>query len=546
MKTPHLIDGSQLKEMFTAGCKWLKVHMGHVNALNVFPVPDGDTGTNMFLTLEAALNKMQPYSGSHAGDVAALASQGALMGARGNSGVILSQILNGLSEGLANKEAFSTSDFAQALQLASNKAYKAVIEPVEGTILTVIKETANRSIQAAVQKRKPVEFLADVLETAEKTLRSTPDLLPILKDAGVVDSGGQGLVYILEGMMRSIKNLPIDIELKLNESPPAETRQRAAIKNALGTTAYGYDVQFLIQGKQGKNLDIDAVREAIVGMGECPLVVGDAETIKVHVHVPDPGVPISYGISQGILLDIVVENMEAQSQEYFEHHETHTTDLPLVTGIICIAPGEGLGQVLESLGAHTVINGGQTMNPSTQEILAAINHLHTNQIVIIPNNSNIILTAQQAGSMTEKDVRVIPSKTIPQGINALLSFNSNSDLDLNDQRMHAALKQVQTIEITQAVRSTIINNVTVKNGDIIGLLDDTLTDTGLDVNQVCLNVLLKTDIEDIEIVTVYYGQDVSQENAEILSSQIKTAHPHLEVETINGGQPHYHYIISLE
>lgn len=542
MNTQHQIDGLQLKDMFTAGCKWLKVHIAQVNALNVFPVPDGDTGTNMFLTLEAALNKINTYSGTNAGDVAALASQGALMGARGNSGVILSQILYGFSEALANKESFNTTEFAQALQTASSRAYKAVIEPVEGTILTVIKETARRSEQAAPATPQPDHFLADILATARQTLQATPELLPILKEAGVVDSGGQGLVYILEGMERSLIHQPIDIELSEPAHSQNATAHFASAASPHEPGGYGYDVQFLIRGQ---NLDIDSVRETIINMGECPLVVGDKETIKVHVHVPDPGVPLSYGVTQGILMDVVVENMEEQSREFFAR-KMLDAETPADIAVVSVAPGEGLVEVFKSLGAGAVINGGQTMNPSTQDFLAAINHLHANNILILPNNSNIILTAQQASSMTEKDVYVVPAKTIPQGINAMLAFNAGATLETNNRQMHHAITQVQTIEITQAVRDTTINGVQVKNGDIIGLLNDVLVATGQNATEVCLAVMAQTGIDSAEIATIYYGQDCTQTDAGALVTAINAAHPHLEVETINGGQPHYYYIISLE
>ncbi len=540
MSTVSSIDGSQLKDMFIAGSKWLKVHMAHINALNVFPVPDGDTGTNMFLTLQAALKNIQPYAGSHAGDLAALASQGALMGARGNSGVILSQILDGFSEGLAGKAAFSTPDFAVALQKASNKAYKAVIDPVEGTILTVIKETARTGQQIAKKRPRAGDFLSEVVETAQLTLSLTPELLPVLKEAGVVDSGGQGLVYFLEGMLRAIKNLPIEVEMG-EDTSPVETSPASLVENEAG---YGYDVQFLIKGEK---LNIEAVRETIVSMGECPLVVGNENTIKVHVHVPDPGVPISYGITQGYLTDVVVENMDAQSQEFFGQKESMIVSEPTSDiATICVAPGDGFAEVFKGLGAHGIISGGQTMNPSTQEFLTAINHLLAPKIIILPNNSNIILTAQQASSMAEKEVVVLPTKTVPQGISALMAFHEDAALETNLQQMTATLSTVYTIEVTRAVRATTVNGITVQEGDVIGLLDGNLVATGEGIGQVSLAVLNQIDVGDLEIVTLYYGQDITPDAADTLSNLITGSHPHLEVEVVDGGQPYYQYIISLE
>ncbi len=537
----QLIDGSQLKGMFVAGSKWLKVHMAHVNALNVFPVPDGDTGTNMFLTLQSAVKNIQTRAEPPAGEVAALASQGALMGARGNSGVILSQILDGFAEGLAEKDAFSVADFAHALQLASVKAYHAVTDPVEGTILTVIKESARAGQSLVASRPSAGEFLSSVLDTARQTLSATPDLLPVLKEAGVVDSGGQGLVYFLEGMLRHINNLPIEAVELDTEPAPAEAMPISPEGHEEG---WGYDVQFLIQGE---NLDIDAIRDAIVGMGECPLVVGNQNTIKVHVHVPDPGVPLSYGVTLGHLDDIVVENMELQSHEFYGEKESVVVAQPTSdTAVICVAPGDGFAAVFKSLGAHAIISGGQTMNPSTQEFLTAIDHLGVENIIILPNNSNIILTAQQASSMADENIRVIPSKTVPQGIGALMSFQNGADVEANVTNMHDALAYIHTVEITHAVRTTTINDVAVREGDIIGLMDGKLIATGNTDAETVLAVFGTLDLDEVDVATLYYGQSVSKDTAEKLAKTIVDTYPHLDVEVVSGGQPHYQFIISLE
>ncbi len=543
MESGQIINSNQLQAMFVAGGQWLKVHLEHVNALNVFPVPDGDTGTNMFLTLQAAVKNLQTdtYDNISAGKVAALVSQGALMGARGNSGVILSQILDGFAEGLAAKVEFSVPDFAHALNLASSKAYRAVAEPVEGTILTVIKESARAGDLLAGQLPAMDTFLSAVLDTAKETLRHTPDLLPVLKEAGVVDAGGQGLVYFLEGMLRELQNLPIEnVEFNI-EPAPAEAHPIAPPDDAEG---WGYDVQFLIHGE---NLDIDAVRDAIVSMGDCPLVVGNRQTIKVHVHVPDPGAPISYGISNGYLTDVVVENMEVQSQEFFGEKESPVVAQPETdTAIICVAPGDGFAAVFKSLGAHAIISGGQSMNPSTQEFLTAVHHLHAENFIILPNNSNIVLTAQQASSMTDENMYVLPSKTVPQGIGALMAFHANADWDTNITRMHRALGHIHTVEITRAVRTTTIGDISVREGDVIGLLDGELIATGEDDASVTLAAMLQTDMDTLDIVTLYYGEDTTADTAAALSDTICDAYPHLEVEVVAGGQPHYQFIVSLE
>ncbi len=527
--------------MFIAGGAWLKLHVAQVNALNVFPVPDGDTGTNMFLTTQAALKQLHPYNGAHAGEVAALASHRALMGARGNSGVIFSQILEGFSAAIADKADFSVPEFAAALHQAGEKAYKAVAEPVEGTILTVIKEAARTGQEVAGSQTDTSRFLAAVLQSAQTTLKLTPELLPILKEAGVVDSGGQGLVYFLEGMWRSLQNLPVDADDN-PEAVLAAQLHPGTIEETY-TPGYGYDVQFLVHGDY---LDIDAIREAIASMGECPLVVGNRQTVKVHVHVPDPGAPISYGISQGFLTDVVVENMEEQFREFSQQKEIVTTAQTVDIALVCVSPGPGLSKAFESLGATAVINGGQTMNPSTQEFLNAIEQVPAQQIIVLPNNSNIILTAQQAGSMAVKDVRVVPTKNIPQGIGALLAFNPDIDMAANINRMTDNTDYIQTIEITRSVRTTTINGLLVHENDIIGLLNDTLIATGKYINQVTLDVLSHVNIDDLEIMTVYYGEETQADDVEQLPALLAKIHPHLEVEVLDGGQPHYHYIISLE
>jgi len=541
LEATQSINGIQLKNMFIAGGAWLKSHVAQVNALNVFPVPDGDTGTNMFLTTQAALKQLHTYDGDHAGKVAELASQGALMGARGNSGVIFSQILDGFSTALADKAHFSIPEFAAALHRASEKAYKAVAEPVEGTILTVIKEAARTGKETAGTQTEPGSFLADVLQTAQTTLKLTPELLPILKEAGVVDSGGQGLVYFLEGMWRSIENLPVDADDTPDEIMTAHL-EPGSIEEVF-TPGYGYDVQFLVHGDF---LDIDAIRKAIVSMGECPLVVGNPQTVKVHVHVPDPGVPISYGISQGFLTDIVVENMEEQFREFSHQKEVVTSAEPVSIALVCVSPGPGLSKTFESLGATAIINGGQTMNPSTQEFLNAIEQVPTQQIIVLPNNSNIVLTAQQASSMAVKDVHVVPTKNIPQGIGALLAFNPETDMAANINRMTGSTDYIQTIEITRSVRNTTINGLQVHEGDIIGLLNDRLVSTGKYINEVTLDVLSHVTTDDVEIVTVYYGEEAPSDDVDQLPALLEKIHPHLEVEILDGGQPHYHYIISLE
>jgi hypothetical protein len=548
-------DGLGLKNLLWAGQRWLEAHVQVVNSLNVFPVPDGDTGTNMLLTMRSALAEAETVAAG-AGTIAAAVAHGALMGARGNSGVILSQFLQGLAASLAGQETFSAEDLARAAQLGVEAAYQSVVNPVEGTILTVARSAAEAAQQSAKITQDLAVVLADMVEAAKIAQASTPELLPILKEAGVTDSGGQGLVYILEGGLRLI----------LGKSIEADSASTAAplLQSILGVeeAAYGYDVQFLIQGDR---LNVAEIRVQMDALGWSTLVVGHERTVKVHVHVHDPGLPISYGASQGILSDVVVENMELQAKKFVQERgagtvvaapvpplsfPVHLTDRLRETrtsiATVCVAPSQGLADILQSLGANQIVFGGQTMNPSPQELLAAINQVYGHEVLILPNNSNVILAAQQAMKLSPKNVRVVPTQTIPQGIAALLALNYQSDLEANAQRMLGAAQQVQTVEITQAVRDTTLSGFQIKFGDVMGLVNDELVSVGQDYDDVALDVLAKVEMETHEVITIYFGQESSAAQAEALADKFKILHPELEVEVHDGGQPYYHYIISLE
>jgi len=533
-------DGQSLKRVLQAAGRWLEKHAAAVNALNVFPVPDGDTGTNMLLTMNAALAEIERSPEDSVSAIAQAVAHGALMGARGNSGVILSQILRGFARSLDGKEVFSTHEFAQAAQEASKTAYQGVVKPVEGTILTVIREVARAAQEAAAHTMDMVEVLSHVVETAKATNALTPELLPVLKEAGVVDAGGQGLVYLLEGALRYLRGESVEVD--------TEMEAVVDLKSTLGAgeEGYGYDVQFLIKGE---GLNVDEIRRTIDAMGESTLVVGDATTVKVHVHVHDPGIPISYGVSQGVISDVVVENMDEQYRGFVMEQPRTTVATEETTGIatVCVVPGDGLRRVFESLGVSAIVPGGQTMNPSTQEILEAIESVDADQVLVLPNNSNVILAARQACELSSKRVIVVPTKTIPQGISAMLAFNFQADLETNARRMEErATTEVQTIEVTRAVRSTQINGVQVTEGDVIGLLNDQLVAAGEDHHQVVLEVLRQASAEDYEVITIYFGQDATQEEADALVEQITQVYPNLETEVHEGGQAHYRYILSLE
>ena len=526
-----------------AGGQWLRGHAAEVNALNVFPVPDGDTGTNMSLTMTAALAETQERRSPErsAAAVARSLAHGGLMGARGNSGVILSQILRGFAHGLDGKDAFSAHDLARAAREAYETALRGVIKPVEGTILTVMRATAESIQDSTAHTDDLVAVLAKAVEDAWVTTQKTPDMLPVLKEAGVVDAGGQGLAYLLEGALRYARGETVDADADTNLD--GALNLRGAVHGGLGGP--GYDVQFLIQGEA---LDVDEIRQALDAMGESVLVVGDAalRVVKVHIHVPNPGVPIAYGVSQGTLADVVVENMQEQYQRFAKEQARLTTEDITNTAVVCVASGVGMVRIIESMGVSKIIPGGQTMNPSIQEILAAIDSVRADNVLVLPNNANVIAAAVQASQLSSKHVIVVPTRSIPQGVAALVGFNYQSDVESNAERMMRNAADILTIEITHAVRSTHANGVRVNHGDVIGLLNDRLLASGGDDAAVTLQVLEQASAADREIATVYFGQDVKASETSDLTEKIRQAFPGLEVDVHDGGQPYYRYIISLE
>jgi DAK2 domain fusion protein YloV len=534
-------DGQLFKRLLEAGTIWLERHVPLINALNVYPVPDGDTGTNMLLTMRAALEEIAHSPEQAVGDIAQAVSYGALMGARGNSGVILSQILRGLARSLDDKQIMGTAEFAAAMKEAAATAYKGVMKPVEGTILTVIREAAEMAEAVATETDDLRYVLQMTVHEAKASVARTPSLLPVLKEAGVVDAGGQGLLALLEGFLRYIQGETMEYD---------STLEAAVALNSPAEEEYGYDVQFVLKGD---NLELERIRTDIDAMGESTLVVGDSTTIKVHVHTPEPGTPLNYAVRLGSLSKIIVENMQDQYQEFMASKAVAPSAEPSPTpeditniATVAVAPGAGLIRVFESLGASAVVPGGQTMNPSTEELLTAINNLTADDVLILPNNPNIILSAQQAQALSDKNVRMVPTKTIPQGVCALLAFNYQEDLETNASLMEQAAASVQTIEITTAVRDAQINGLQVQKGDIIGLLNDTLVTSGHTLEEVVYETLRQVEVEEYEIVTVYYGDGVTQAQAESLGEDISQRYPDLEVELINGGQSYYHYILSVE
>ncbi|MGQ9492368.1 MAG: DAK2 domain-containing protein [Anaerolineae bacterium] len=533
-------DGHELKRLIESSTAWLEAHIDFIDSLNVYPVPDGDTGTNMYLTMQAALREISTVSENSITAVTRALAHGALMGARGNSGVILSQIWRGIARYLDGKEQLTASEWAFALREGAATAYKGVMRPVEGTILTVVREAAEAATLAAAKRNDILYVLERTVERARDALARTPELLPVLKEAGVVDAGGQGLYLILEGFLRYWRGEQLPLR--------PETGMAARLEQgALSEGEYGYDVQFLIEGQ---DLPIEEIRTAIEGMGESVLVVGDAHTLKVHVHSGDPGRIISYATSKGTLRDVVVENMQIQYQQFLAQQRQErpvSATQPLSDiGIVAVVNGDGLMRVFESLGVGATVPGGQTMNPSTEELLKAISSLPADKVIVLPNNPNVILTAQQTQWMSEKEVIVVPTKTIPQGISALLAFNYQSDLKTNADLMERAASQIQTIEITNAIRSVQINGLRVQKGQFIGLLNGELVEADDDLQRVAQAVLQRIDMKRYEIITVYWGDAVTREQAERLISWITERYPDAEVELVEGKQPYYHYIISVE
>ncbi len=536
-------NGPGFKNMLWAGKQWLEAHINVVNGLNVFPVPDGDTGTNMCLTMQSALEEIE-QSGDHAvGVIAAAAAHGALMGARGNSGVILSEFLQGLALGLKGKESFTVEDFADAAGLGVERAYQSVVNPVEGTILTVARAAAEAARQSVETTQDLIVLLSNMVEAATIAQANTPELLPVLKEAGVTDSGGQGLLYILEGGLRLVNNEPVDLD------PAGEIIPTLQSTLGVEDADYGYDVQFLIQGE---GLNVEEIRAHIDTIGESTVVVGDERTVKVHVHIDNPGLPLSYGAGLGLIKDVAVENMGQQAKAFVFEYAVPSPHAKLAGGevaaiaTVSVVPGRGLNDIFQSLGIDQVVAGGQTMNPSARELLNIVEQIKVDDVLILPNNSNIILTARQVQKLSKKRVEVVPTKTIPQGIAALLSFNAKTDLKANARRMFDAAKQVFTIEVTEAVRRSTPNGFHIEVGDIIGFLDNELVGVGQCYNEVALDILSRMETDALEIITVYFGRDSSLGQAKALAAKVNRLYPEIEVEIYEGGQPHYHYIISLE
>lgn len=532
-------DGPQLLAAFRAAAHWLEQHAAEVNALNVFPVPDGDTGTNMSLTLSGATKDVSAETSVAA--VAERVKYWAMMRGRGNSGIILSQVLRGLAQGLEGHTRMGAPELAAALHQASLAAYRAVLKPVEGTMLTVMREASEAATAAlAVPQATLISVLAATVEGARASVDRTPTLLKTLRDAGVVDSGGEGLFLVLEGMLRYARGESL-------EYTTAEPAAAMVFDDIHGPDDFGYCANFILRGQ---GMPYEQIRATLAGMGQSAVIVGDDTLIKAHIHLLRPGEALNYAVDFGALEQIEITNMDVQREQLHQQAATPTPaeqpTLDTTIGVVAVAPGPGFATLFRNLQAGAVVGGGQTMNPSTEDLLAAIEQLPQNEVIVLPNNSNVIMAARQTASLSQKQIEVLPTKTAPQGIAAMLSFNYQAGLAENIRAMSSAMQQIHTAEVTTAVRDAAVDGVEVRAGQTIGLLDGDLVAAN-DERQAVINDLLgRMNLDNCEILTVYYGADTSADDATALSEQIEAQFPELEVEVQSGGQPLYEYILSAE
>jgi DAK2 domain fusion protein YloV len=541
------INGQSVKRLVEAGLTWLRTNQQTVNALNVFPVPDGDTGTNMVLTMQSAWNEIKDLGYRSTSDMAGAVSKGALMGARGNSGVILSQLWRGFARGVHGKEILDGPTLARAFGEARDTAYKGVVRPVEGTILTVAKEVALATEAALKSTEDPIQILEVAVRAADTAVQNTPELLPVLKQAGVVDSGGKGLFFILEGMLRHVYGE--SLETPTMTVQPISSMQ---MQDAMETVEEGQDYEVVVDFLPANDFDLQKFYGQLEQMGTS-IQVGEGEGMyRMHIHVPleKRYEPIDYIMGLGTITKVAMENLLAQMSDIQKSRsqlpiKSSTVD-PGQIAVVAVSPGRGLSLIFASLGAAALVSGGQTMNPSTQDILNAFENLPTDKVIILPNNKNIIMAANQAKEVTVKQVAVVPSRTVPQGLAAMLAFNPEDKLDSVAEKMTRALEQVRTGEITTATRSVEIDGVNVETGQVIALLDGKLVASAGSVEEGCLQLLEKARAEEHELITLFYGQDTTHADANRIADMIRNKYPDQEVEVQEGGQPHYQFIISVE
>ena len=538
------INGQELKALMEAAMTWLKTNQQLVNSLNVFPVPDGDTGTNMLLTMQAAHNEVASSGEHNAGKMAHGIAQGALLGARGNSGVILSQLWRGFARGLDSLETIDAQTLVSALVEAKNTAYKGVVRPVEGTILTVAKDIAAEAEIAVTHTKDIAAMLEAIVQAADRSVQNTPELLPILKQAGVVDSGGKGLYFIFDGMLRYLKGMPL-------ETPENTIQPLSALnlENSMETVEPGQDFEWIVDFRPFGILDLEKFYSDLSNIGTS-IQVGEGDgmyRLHIHVAIEKRDIPLTYIEKMGTILKWTGENLVAQMEDRQQNQKLQLAAIePGQIAVVVVSPGAGISRIFASLGAAAIVEGGQTMNPSTEEIIQAFENLPTNKIIILPNNKNIVLAAQNAVSMTVKQVVVVTSKTIPQGLSAMLRVEPDGDLQEVASEMSEALGDVETGEITVATRSVEINGVAVKSGEVIALLNGSLVASAPTIEEACMTLLEKAETEERERITLFYGENISHSEVNRIVDLIRSKYPSHEIELHEGGQPHYQFIISIE
>ncbi len=542
------IGGAMLKEMFLTGAALLEKNRAYIDSLNVFPVPDGDTGTNMSMTMQSAVKEIQNCKGTNVSDIAAAASLGALKGARGNSGVILSQILRGFARALSGKEEMAPENFAAALTTGTEAAYKAVMKPKEGTMLTVARMMAEAVTKEANEGANLYKLIDVMIDEGERALLLTPELLPVLKEAGVVDSGGKGLVTILRGFKMVIDGEEVDEYVPAPQQNTAEItgNEEGADLEALDDIEFGYCTEFFIihLDESFSEADLDKLREKLMKIGDSVVVAHDSDFIKIHVHSNCPGKILQLALRLGEIDRIKIENMREQNRELLANMKKNEKE----NALVAVSISDGIDEVYKAIGVNNLISGGQTMNPSIDSITKAIRRANARNVFVLPNNSNIIMAAQQAAAISDRNVIVIPSKTMMQGLSAALAYSDDVDVETNTERMTAAIKQVLSGSVTYAVRDTQFNGEKISQGNIIGLLDNVITKVGTSVDSVAVELLCSM-IEnkgDDCMATIFYGEGADEDSAQAVADAVNEKYPDAEITVQYGGQPLYYYYFSVE
>ncbi len=540
------INGSALRKMFSNAFSLVEENKKTIDALNVFPVPDGDTGTNMSLTLKSATSEMNACESNTIESICIAFNRGALKGARGNSGVITSQIIKGICTCLMNCQTEITiKDFAKAIQNGAEMAYKAVTVPKEGTILTVIKAMADKSKQAAKSAKTFEDFLNEIITHGEATLQMTPDMLPVLKKAGVVDAGGRGLIFIFSGFYKALTGEMTEVAFIDNVEKDITSEDLHVNYESLADIKYAYCTEFFVINIYEKttDADINTLRSRLMEIGDCVLCIGDLQLIKVHVHTNEPNRALGYALQLGELNGVKIENMLEQNRQLRKQKEKEPEK---EFGMIAVAAGDGLSSVFKDIDVDYIISGGQTMNPSANDIATAADKVNAKNIFVFPNNKNIVMSAEQANDITDKNLIVIPTRSVPEGISAVLAFDSTASLDENKQNMMDMICNVKSGSVTYAVRTTNVDGIDVKVGDIMGLDEHSVLTTGKEVCDTTIELIEKLISNDSSNITLFYGEGVTEEDSAKLQSKLEERFPDIDISMVYGGQPVYYYIVSVE